>query len=356
MKNLIFNYLLVLAIGGIAAYLFTPVAEALALKAGAVDHPTARKVHVRPVPRLGGLAIYVSFLLAIAAQFVWQSVFPGEPLLNPSRSLIGIALGGTFILLLGLVDDFADLSPVVKFFGQIAAAAILVRFGVTIEFVGLPFSKGVFFLGSWGILLTLTWVVGLTNVVNFIDGLDGLAAGVCGIALIALSYAAYQTGRLEVALICVALAGSSLGFLRHNFHPARIFMGDSGSMFLGFILGAITVQGMMKSIALVALLVPFVILGVPIFDALLAVFRRFKEGRPVMQADRNHIHHRLLDRGFTHRQTVVIIYLWSILLSIAALTLMFATPTQKWLVFFGLAIPSLFLARYSGLFNWLRKG
>ena len=115
MKNLIFNYLLVLAIGGIAAYLFTPVAEALALKAGAVDHPTARKVHVRPVPRLGGLAIYVSFLLAIAAQFVWQSVFPGEPLLNPSRSLIGIALGGTFILLLGLVDDFADLSPVVKF-------------------------------------------------------------------------------------------------------------------------------------------------------------------------------------------------------------------------------------------------
>lgn len=356
MDELILNYAVVLSIGVLTAVFLTPVAWSLATRIGAVDRPSDRKVHSQPVPRLGGIAIYLSFAVALGAQLLMETLGFGEPLLGLNKALIGMAVGGTFIFLIGLIDDFVDLSPIVKFAGQIAAAALLIEFGVVIEFIGLPFSQGVFFLGSWGIVLTLLWVVGLTNFVNFIDGLDGLAAGVSGIALLALSYVAYQTGRVEVALICFAMAGSSIGFLRHNFNPARIFMGDSGSMFLGFVLGAVTVQGMMKSVALVALLVPFVILGIPIFDAVLAVARRFREGRPVMQADRNHIHHRLLDRGFSHRQTVIIIYLWSGLLSVAALTLMFATPGQRLVAFLGLALSSLFLATYSGLFDWLRKG
>lgn len=348
--------LLVLGVGIAVAYLVTPLVEKLAMRLGAVDHPNERKVHRNPVPNLGGLAIFLSFAAALLSQGIWQSFSSVEPILNPTRWFLGIFLGGIFILFLGLVDDFTELSPFIKFIGQLAAAVILVRFGVRIEFVGLPFSKGIIFLGSLGIFLTILWVVALINIVNFIDGLDGLAAGVSGIALLTLAFTAYQTGRLEAVLICLALAGASFGFLRHNFNPARIFMGDSGSQFLGFILGAITVQGMMKSVAAVALLVPLVVMGVPLFDGIFAIFRRFREGKPVTQADRGHIHHRLLDRGFSHRQTVILIYLWSILLSLVALSLIFTVATYKLAIFLGLGVLSIFLGSYSGLFDWLRKG
>lgn len=327
----------------ITAFFITPLVEILADSVGAVDHPAERKVHAKPIPRLGGVAIYLGFLLA--------SVL----FLGIDRELMGILLGATFILALGVIDDMKDLSPKVKFLGQLGAAVILILFGVQIEFVGNPFGKGLLYLGGWGVFLTLFWVVGLTNTINFIDGLDGLAAGVSTIALATLCFVAHQTGQLETAMISIALAGSALGFLKHNFHPARIFMGDSGSMFLGFMLGAITVLGVMKSVAAIALLVPIVIMGVPIFDTISAIFRRFRDKRPVTQADKNHIHHRLLYRGFSHRQTVLIIYFWSALLSMAALILKFATFMEKITVFVALAILSFFFDKFVGLFEDFRR-
>ncbi len=335
------DYLLAFAAAMVMAYFITPLVELFALKVGVVDVPSERKVHPEPTPMLGGIAIYLAFLLTL----IWFVVI--------GRELAGILLGGTLMLILGIIDDIWDLSPKVKFLGQLLAASILLFYGIQIEFVGNPLG-GLIYLGGWSIPLTLFWVVGLTNTVNFIDGLDGLAAGVCGIALLTLSFSAHQTGHIDIAFICLILAGSALGFLKHNFNPARIFMGDSGSMFLGFMLGAITVQGVMKSIVAIALLVPLVVMGVPIFDAAFAIFRRYKNKQPVTRADDGHIHHRLLRRGFSHRQTVVILYLWCFMLSAAALALRFASSQVKIVVFVCLAILSFFFERYIGIFDEFR--
>lgn len=354
------RFFLALVMGAAVSFFITPVVKKAAVAAGAVDHPIEeRKVHREPIPRWGGIAIYISFFTALGGQFVLQYFFGAQKLVTGSEWFLGIFMGGTIILILGLVDDIANLHPLIKFLGQILATLCLIYFGIRIEFIGIPF-LGVVSFSGWGVLigiaLTILWVVGLANTVNFIDGLDGLAAGVCAVALVALAFTAFQTGRIDAAIVCLALAGSNLGFLRHNFNPARIFMGDSGSMFLGFMLGAITIQGMMKSIAAIALLVPIVIMGIPIFDAVFTVFRRVKNGQAIMQADDGHIHHRLLYQGFSHRQTVIIIYLWSIVLSVAAITFISSVDTEYQLIIFcTLAVFSFFLARYSGLFKWLKE-
>ncbi len=336
-------YLLVFAVSMLISYFLTPLIEKIALSIGAVDRPHERKVHKGIIPRLGGVAIYFSFLAALLL-FI--------PL---NYEVFGIVLGATLILIMGIVDDIRHLPAGIKFAVQIVAALILIRFGVMIEFIGNP-AGGLINLSLWlGVPLTLFWIVGATNTINFIDGLDGLAAGVSAISLFALGFYAYQAGQTQTTLICLALAGSTLGFLKHNFHPARIFMGDSGSMFLGFMLGAITVQGVMKSIVAVALLVPIVIMGVPIFDTAFAIFRRYRSKQPLSLADKGHIHHRLLHRGFSHRQTVIIIYFWSILLSVVALTLRYTTFQEKVLIFLFLAILSFFFEKFVGLFDDFRK-
>jgi UDP-GlcNAc:undecaprenyl-phosphate GlcNAc-1-phosphate transferase len=208
---------------------------------------------------------------------------------------------------------------------------------------------GLISLDFWSIPLTLLWVVGLTNAINFIDGLDGLAAGVSGIAAISLFAFAWQTGQTEIATFSIALAGGTFGFLRHNFYPAQIFMGDSGSMFLGFMIGAITVAGVMKSIVAVALLIPIVIMGVPLLDVVSSVFRRVRKGKPAMQADKSHIHHKLLRKGFSHPQTVSIIYVWCIVLSVTAFAIELAPQSLRLVVFVVLGLTSLWLARFLGL-------
>jgi UDP-GlcNAc:undecaprenyl-phosphate GlcNAc-1-phosphate transferase len=337
------NYFFVFFIGLISAFLITPLVKKIAFKLKAVDLPDKRKVHDKPIPRLGGIAIYISFLSALILAMILSKNFSSE--------LIGIILGGTIILVLGVVDDIKGLTPIVKFIGQIIASFILILFGVQIEFVGSPFG-GLVDVGLWSIPLTIIWVVAFTNMINLIDGLDGLAAGISSIAALALFFAAFQTGRYSVAFIALALMGSAIGFIFHNFHPASIFMGDSGSMFLGFILGSITAQGVMKSVAIVSLLVPLMIMGVPILDTFLAILRRLRHRMPVSQADRLHIHHKLLHKGFTHRQTVIIIYIWCILLSTSALALNFATPVQRAPIFIALAVLSFFFAKFLGLFDW----
>lgn len=348
-----FNYLAIFVIALTISYLATWPVKYLALRIKAVDHPSERKVHTEPVPRLGGLAIFIGFLTALAMQFVYQRFYPSEIVrLSLSPGLKGILIGAVLMLIVGILDDIFELMPLVKLFGQIVAAAVLVSFGIKMEFIGNPVDGGLIYLGNVGIVLTIIWVVAFTNIINFIDGLDGLAAGISAIAASSFAFFAWQTGQVGTAIVSLTIAGSSLGFLRHNFNPAQIFMGDSGSMFLGFLFGAITVDGVMKSIAAIALFAPLIIMGVPILDGALAVLRRYRGGQPVTQADRDHLHHRLLRRGFSHRQAVVIIYLWSIALSAFGLTLKINPSAQKYLIIMFMLFLSYLFAEFVGIFDY----
>ncbi len=289
------------------ALLLTPAVKSLARRIGALDKPDPRKVHTEPMPRLGGLAIYAGFCLAVVTTLGTQN-----------RQLQGILVGGTLMLLLGAIDDFRPLRARVKFLGQILIAALVViYFGVRIEWLTNPF-RGMVYLGKLGIPLTILWIVAVVNTINLSDGLDGLAAGVSSIAAATLFLIAWKAGQLQVLVLTAALAGSTLGFLRYNFNPAKIFMGDSGSMSIGFILATIAVQGAMKSAATIAMAIPILALGLPIFDTSFAIVRRFLNGRPISEPDRGHLHHRLLEMGLSQRQAVMLMYLISVYLGFTA--------------------------------------
>lgn len=351
---MILRFALIFSVSLIVAYVTTMFLIPLARKWGAVDHPNERKIHAEPIPRLGGVAIWAGFAAAVLSFLVFQKYFPNQVVgIETGPTFWGFLAGGFLIMLVGVVDDMLGLTPVFKFGGQLAAAVILTASGVRMEFIGNPFGTAgsLFYLGNVGIVMTVFWVVAFTNVVNFIDGLDGLAAGVSVIAGLTFFAFSWQTGQLGTSLITLALAGSALGFLRHNFHPAKIFMGDSGSMFLGFCFGAVTVDGVMKSIAAVALFAPLVIMAIPILDAALAVLRRYRNKQPVTQADRDHLHHRLLRRGLSHRQTVLVIYAWSAALSALGMTFKVLPSMQKFLIIFvGLFLTFLF-AEVVGFFD-----
>lgn len=293
----------------------TPVVSALAAKVGAIDNPNERKVHKSAVPRLGGVAIYSGFILAILVGVLMAGIFNRR---LEGLHLLGIILGSTMVLGVGIWDDIKGLRPLTKFIWQLMAALVIVYFGVNINFVSNPFN-GLWQMGLWGIPLTLLWVVGMTNAINLIDGLDGLAAGVTAISAGTLFFVALRTHQIGAAITMLALCGSALGFLRYNFFPAKIFLGDSGSYLLGFVLAAAAVIGVFKTTLVVALIIPLLILGVPIFDTMFAIGRRFSEGRSPFSADNKHIHHMLLRAGFTQREAVLIIYVACFLLSMGAL-------------------------------------
>lgn len=311
MQQALFLFVIAFAV----SLLSTPWVARLAFRIGAVDQPGKRKIHHRVMPRLGGLAVFAGF--AVAAAF-----------LGVDSRLGGLLAGGTVILLLGILDDTRGLSPKVKLFGQTVAATIVVFSGIRIEFINNPFN-GYFFLGDFSIPFTVFWIVAITNAVNLIDGLDGLASGVSTIALLTFAIIAYQIGQSTVSLLALALAGAILGFLRYNFYPAKIFLGDCGSMLLGFMVAVLAVFGLLKGVTVVAFVVPIIILGVPIFDICFAILRRFYEHKPIFQADKQHLHHRLLSFGFSHRQTVLLIYGLSLIFSASALLLIYNTASGQ---------------------------
>lgn len=296
----------------------TPLVIKLAISTGAVDKPDARKVHKFPIPRIGGLGIYASFMFAVAFT-TCMTHFEGETL----RELIGLMTGGTLIVILGLVDDYKNLPAKVKLLGQIVAAIVLVvGFNVKIDVITNPFDGNYIFLDDWiAIPATIFWIVGLTNTVNLIDGLDGLAAGVSAIASFTILIVAMKQNFIIVTIITAALAGAAVGFLFYNSHPAKIFMGDSGSMFFGYMLAGISVVGAFKSTATIALTVPILALGLPILDTTFAIVRRYMGGRPIFQPDKGHLHHRLLSLGFTQRQAVFLMYVISAMLGLSAVAL-----------------------------------
>ncbi|MGI8385410.1 glycosyltransferase family 4 protein [Robertmurraya sp. P23] len=299
-----------------AAILLTPVVKKLAFIIGATDQPNQRKVHQKIMPRLGGLAIYISFLIGV---FILQpNDFYLISVLNLDGSIhLPILIGSLIIILTGAFDDVKEISPRIKLLGQIAAALVVVVVGdLRVEFINLPFGGQLDF-GYFSIPITMLWIIGITNAINLIDGLDGLAAGVSTIALFTIAGMAYTMGNPYVMIMALILAVSTLGFLLYNFHPAKIFMGDTGALFLGYMIAVLSLLGF-KGVTFVSLIIPVIILGVPISDTLFAIVRRLVNKQPLSAPDKSHLHHCLLRLGYSHRQTVVLIYAMSGIFGLAA--------------------------------------
>jgi UDP-GlcNAc:undecaprenyl-phosphate/decaprenyl-phosphate GlcNAc-1-phosphate transferase len=316
--NLLFGIGFVAAL--FIALLLTPLVKRFAFWVGAVDAPNQRKVHSRIMPRLGGLAIFLAF---IGAYFI---VSPAIDTLQ-ADVIKGLLIGGTIVVIIGALDDRFDLSPKVKLLGQILAASVVVYNGVVIDLVNTPFGDTTISLSWLAVPLTIFWIVGVTNAINLIDGLDGLSAGVSAIATLTILVLALMMGNVTVVLLCVILLGSIGGFLFYNFHPAKIFMGDSGALFLGFCLATLSVLGF-KQATVVSLLVPIMILGVPLSDTFFAIMRRWVNNLPISVADKSHLHHCLLQLGFSHRTTVLIIYGIASLFGTSAVLLSYMSEQQ----------------------------
>ena len=308
------NQLLLMFLAAFAvSVICTPLAIKLAPKIGAVDVPKdARRVHTKPMPRFGGMAIFIGTMAVIMA------------FLEKDSQLWGVILSGTLMYLVGVVDDLKGIPAKVKLLGQIACATILYCFSIRITTMAnlLPWGPGLIrFPVVISFLVTVVWIVGVTNAVNLIDGLDGLAAGVCCIASLSIAYTAHLHDRMTTCSIMSALAGACVGFLMFNFNPAKTFMGDSGSLFLGYMLASVSLLGdtPLKSTTVLATMVPICVLALPLFDTTFAILRRLVTHRPIMEADRGHLHHRIMAIGWGQRRTVLILYCISGVMGVAAI-------------------------------------
>ena len=335
--------------GFFVAFLATPFVRKLAFKCGAIDSPDERKVHKRAMPRMGGLAIYISF---IAVVLLTQETTP---------FIKGLLLSGSLIVLLGIADDIRGISPRLKLAGQILAALVVVSFGLEVRSLTNPFAASdMIALGVLTIPLTVLWLISVTNAVNLIDGLDGLAGGITTIALLTIAATVWieitktgeaAPGQREAVILALILAAAVLGFLPFNFNPARIFLGDTGSMFLGFNLAVLSVMGLAKGPTFISVIIPVVILGIPLLDTTFAVVRRFLGNRPIMQPDKEHLHHRLMEIGLNHKQTVLCIYAISLVLGMSAIVMTLISPKQAVLLLAALSTTIIIAANKLGVAN-----
>ena len=316
--------LLAMVIAAVVSLATTPLVKMLAGKVGAVDVPKDnRRMHDHPIPRLGGLAIFLGFMIAVLLLI---------PLDTPKK---GMLLGAVIIVILGVFDDIHALPALPKFIVQIIAAVIAAVAGNRIEVLSNPniFSDNPTWVLGWlSVPVTVIWIVAITNAVNLIDGLDGLACGVSTISSVIMLVIALMVSELDVAMMMGALAGACIGFLPYNFNPAKIFMGDTGATFLGYIMATVSVQGMFKMYNLISFVAPFLMLGLPIFDVCFAVIRRVSKGQSPMKPDRSHVHHRLIDMGLSQKQTVGVLYVISAILGLSAVVLT-ASGALKAIVF-----------------------
>ena len=326
-----------LAAAMLISFIATPVVKSLAEKVGAVDVPKDnRRMHKHPIPRMGGLAIFLGFLLSTLV-FV--------PLSTPLR---GMLVGSIIIVILGIIDDIHALPAMPKFIVQIVAALIAVLHGNVIEVLSNPniFSDNPYWvLGPWAIPISVIWIVAITNAVNLIDGLDGLANGVSAISATTMLVIALVGNQTQVAIVLAALVGACVGFMPYNMNPAKMFMGDTGATFLGFILATMSIQGLFKYYAVISFVVPFLILGLPIFDTAFAFIRRIAHGQSPMHADRSHIHHRLIDMGLNQKQAVATLYVISAILGLSAVVLTTGGEQKAMVLFAALCIVAVVAAR-----------
>ncbi len=311
--SLVFSILFSLLAAAVLSFGATPLVKRAAFKLGAIDVPKdGRRMHDHPIPRLGGLAIFLGFMLS-ALLFA-----------EMERPVRGLLIGAVIIVILGVLDDIMTLRALPKFIVQIGAAWIAVHHGNVIQYLSNPIltsTERFIDLGSLAVPVTILWIVAITNAVNFIDGLDGLAVGVSAISSATLLVTAILVSEGNVAVIMAALLGACLGFIPYNMNPAKIFMGDSGSTFLGYVLAVVSIQGLFKLYAIISFAVPLLILGLPIFDICFAILRRLARGENPMHADRGHVHHRLIDMGFNQKQAVAISYIMTAILGLSAVVL-----------------------------------
>ena len=297
-----------LLVAFVVAAAVTPAAIKIAPKIGAMDIPKdERRMHKKPMPRFGGIAIYLGIMVALA-------VFALK-----DKGITSVMTGCTLIYMLGLIDDLKDLKPLVKLCGQIVCATVVYIMGVRIEFITNYFGPGNMAFGDVAcFIITVLWLIAITNAVNLIDGLDGLAAGIAAISALCIGYVAYIHGQYVPTLAMMAIAGAALGFLPYNFNPAKIFMGDSGSELLGFSIAAVSILGTVKSATIVVVIIPALVLGLPIFDTVMAIFRRLAKHQSIGTADKEHLHHRIMKAGFGQKRAVMILYCISGIMGIVA--------------------------------------
>ncbi len=322
-RQQLLTVLIAVLAAGVVAFVLTPLVRHFAIRFGFVDVPKdARRMHHKPIPTIGGLAIYAAFLFVILI------------LGSLTRELGGILAGGTIVVLLGVVDDKYDLNAKLKFVVQILAAAVPVSQGCMIDYISNPLPVGgpYLSLGVLAIPVTIVWIVAITNAVNFIDGLDGLSVGVCSISCLSMAIIALSLGQGQEALLLGALLGACLGFMPYNLNPAKIFMGDTGATFLGFMLACMSVSGLFKLYTVISFAVPILVLGVPLFDISFACIRRLWHHVSPMKPDRSHIHHRLIDIGFNQRQSVAILYVAASLLGVCAVMVSTSGPRKALMV------------------------
>jgi UDP-GlcNAc:undecaprenyl-phosphate GlcNAc-1-phosphate transferase len=321
MENDILRLFFTLLVAFLVSFASTPIVNILAHRIGAVDIPRDnRRMHKTPTARLGGLAIFYGFIVSILC------------FSDIDYSIRGVLIGSVIIVGLGILDDIFQLKPIPKLITQIFAAAVAVFHGVQITYLTNPniFSDEKYIsLGIWTVPVTIIWIVGVTNAVNLIDGLDGLAAGVSSISCISLFAISLITKETGIAVLTAAAAGAAFGFLPYNLYPAKIFMGDTGATFLGYFLACISIMGLFKSYAVISFAIPFLILGLPIFDTLFSILRRIYRKKSPMSADRGHLHHRLIDMGFDQRQSVKILCIASALLSMSAVVLLMSGASRS---------------------------
>ena len=321
------------------SFIATPVVKSLAQIVGAMDIPKDnRRMHSHPIPRMGGLAIFLGFLLSTVI-FV--------PMSPPAR---GMLLGGVIIVILGIFDDIYALPAMPKLLVQIAAALVAVLHGNVIQVISNPnllSGDPYWSLGVWAIPVSVIWIVAITNAVNLIDGLDGLAVGVATISSLTMLVIAMLVSENIVALMMAALAGGCIGFMPYNLNPAKIFMGDTGSTFLGFVLATVSIQGLFKFYTIISFAVPFLMLGLPLFDTCFAIFRRLAKGQNPMSPDRSHVHHRLIDMGFNQKQAVAILYVVSAILGLSAVVLTTSGALKAMVLLCALCLAGLIAAKIS---------
>ena len=319
-----------LVVALVVALVATPVVKNLAIRVKAVDVPKdGRRMHDHPIPRMGGLAIFLGFLLSVLL------------FLDLNAQMRGMLLGAVIIVVLGIFDDIYSLRAMFKFVVQIIAALVAVLSGNVIETLSNPnvFSADPYWnLGILAVPATVIWIVAITNAVNLIDGLDGLACGVSTISSMTLLVIALVVSEGNVAILMAALAGGCIGFLPYNMNPAKIFMGDTGSTFLGYILAVVSIQGLFKFYTIISFAVPFLMLGLPIFDTCFAIFRRVSHGQSPMAPDRGHIHHRLIDMGFSQKQAVAVLYVISAILGLSAVVLTTTSVLKAMMVLLALCV------------------
>lgn len=355
------SYVLLFAVSLLLSLLLTPLVRRKALEWGAVDIPGGRRIHQRPTPRLGGIAVYLSFLLSLLLVPTFGNMVT-DTFHESLPQLIGLMLPATTIFLLGIYDDIRGLSAISKMAGQAMAAGMIYFLGFRIDMLSTPFG------GGWDVppilefLFTVAWIVGITNAFNLIDGIDGLAAGASVFAMLSILVFSIAQGNPEISLLAIVLVGATIGFLRYNFNPATIFLGDSGSLFLGFMVAVLSLVGSQKGSTIVAIAIPLVSFGLPVMETGLSVMRRFLNGTPVFGSDRGHIHHMLLRRGLNQRQVVIVLYGVCALFSLFGLMLLNPARNIAALIFFILGVGIVFgvqhlrYAEFSELGNQIRQG